>query len=35
MKYIPTAICFAAAAMIALKGYDGWGWFLFVGVIIL
>lgn len=35
MKYIPPAICVAAAAYLAVLGTDGWGWFLFVGVILL
>lgn len=35
MKYIPSAICMAVAGFIAANGRDGWGWFLFVGVILL
>lgn len=35
MKYIPSAVCFAAAGYLAAHGIDGWGWFLFVGVILL
>lgn len=27
--------CFIVAGLIALSGNDGWGWFLFVGVLIL
>lgn len=35
MKYIPSAVCFSAAGYLAANGIDGWGWFLFVGVILL
>lgn len=35
MKYLPSAICMAAAGFIAANGNDGWGWFLFIGVILL
>nr|DAP74868.1 MAG TPA: hypothetical protein [Caudoviricetes sp.]DAT51952.1 MAG TPA: hypothetical protein [Bacteriophage sp.] len=35
MRYVPSAICMAAAGFIAASGHDGWGWFLFVGVILL
>jgi len=35
MKYLPSAICMIAAAYLAYKGIDGWGWFLAVGVILL
>lgn len=27
-------VCFAAAALLAAHGMDGWGWFLFIGVIL-
>lgn len=35
MKYLPTTVCFAAAACLATHGIDGWGWFLFIGVILV
>ncbi|EIZ89281.1 hypothetical protein CFSAN001690_17040 [Salmonella enterica subsp. enterica serovar Cerro str. CFSAN001690] len=35
MKYLPTTVCFVAAAYLAAHGIDGWGWFLFIGVILV
>ncbi len=35
MKYLAAATLFASAGFIAANGYGGWGWFLFVGVLIL
>jgi hypothetical protein len=26
-------VCFGAAGYLAVKGVDGWGWFLFVGLL--
>lgn len=31
----PSGICFIAAGVLAVMGVPGWGWFLFVGVILL
>ena len=28
-------ICFVAAGILAYNGMDGWGWFLFVGLLIV
>ncbi len=35
MKYIPSAVYFAADGYLSAHGLDGWGWFLFVGAILL
>nr|DAY87364.1 MAG TPA: hypothetical protein [Caudoviricetes sp.] len=31
----PSSICFIASGILACFGISGWGWFLFVGVILL
>jgi len=31
---IPSSICIAAAGYMAVHGIDGWGWFLFVGLLL-
>ncbi len=31
----PSSICFIVAGILASLGMSGWGWFLFVGVILL
>lgn len=31
---IATIICVSFACYLAVKGIDGWGWFLFVGVLL-
>jgi hypothetical protein len=31
---IPAIVCFAASAYMAINGKDGWGWFLFVGILL-
>lgn len=28
-------ICFFAAALLAVTGMDGWGWFLFIGLLVM
>lgn len=28
-------VCFVAAAVLAVLGMDGWGWFLFIGLLSL
>jgi len=30
---IPSAICLIAAGVIAAAGAEGWGWFLFLGLL--
>lgn len=35
MKYLPSTALFVAAGVIAATGHDGWGWFLFLGFILL
>jgi len=35
MKYICAVISFASAAYMGFNNIDGWGWFLFVGVLCL
>jgi hypothetical protein len=32
---IPSIICFCVAAYLAYIGREGWGWFLFVGFLIV
>lgn len=34
-KILPATACFAVAGYLAIKGLDGWGWFLFVGVLLV
>jgi len=31
----PCVICLTAAAWLAISGRDGWGWFLFVGLLLV
>lgn len=33
MKFSGAILCAGAAALLALYGVDGWGWFLFVAVL--
>lgn len=28
-------VCFVAAALLAAFGMDGWGWFLFIGLLVM
>jgi len=35
MIYIPSTVCFIAGALIAMSGKEGWGWFLFVGLLLI
>jgi hypothetical protein len=32
---IPAIICLAIAGMLAIKGDGDWGWFLFIGLLIV
>jgi hypothetical protein len=32
---IPSSICIGGAVYMAVNGISGWGWFLFVGVLVL
>lgn len=32
--WFPTAVCVTAGAILAYNGIEGWGWFLFVAVLI-
>lgn len=34
MVCLPAAICTSAAFYLAVQGMNGWGWFLFVGLIL-
>lgn len=31
---LPTTVCVAAAAYLLIKGAEGWGWFLFVALLL-
>jgi hypothetical protein len=33
-RYLPAAVCASAAAYLAAKGVEGWGWFLLVAVLL-
>lgn len=30
---LPALVCFGVSAYLAVKGKEGWGWFLFVGLL--
>ncbi|WP_259668019.1 hypothetical protein [Rhizobium lentis] len=34
LKYVASAIAFSAAAFLAYKGKDAYGWFIFAGVVV-
>jgi hypothetical protein len=34
MRHYALLMCIAVAALLALAGSDGWGWFLFVAVLL-
>ena len=34
LKWIAVATCMGAAAALAFLKVDGWGWFLFVGLLV-
>jgi len=34
ISHAAAVVCLSSAYMLAMQGRDGWGWFLFVGLII-
>ena len=34
IPYLPSIICAVIASIMALRGTDGWGWFLFAAVLL-
>lgn len=34
MRYVAPAVCVAAAALLLYADKEGWGWFLFVAVLL-